>query len=459
MMTRFEEPGVLVKKRPFPSPWREILGWPAGILRTRLADVMLTFLAMVLASVLGLRGAQAQAVFTENFDQPSSPEGYVLFGGDPLYTAAILSVSARGGTAAGNAASNALIVQSFASIPNDQGGLGFFLFNNTSCSAGASFDLEVWRTQTPVQVDQNRCYVFSFFLTNRNGVPVARIRPSINGIVVGPDVSANGNWEDGSGESWQQFSFTWNSGAATSAILSLFNLEGACARNDFGIDTITLTPLDSLVTITGPADSCANPAHYSVNAIPGFTYDWTITGGTPASATGDFVDVTWTSPTGTVSVTATNALLACESSASLVRCCGGRLSGTKFADLDANGVQNGIGEVGLPGWTIQLDPPNGPTTTTDVNGHYSFTLTSPGPHMVAEVQQPGWSITAPPAGIHTVQASLCDSVVGLDFGNCSGPNCCGSKANHLLNGSLERASIPTTPRSGPRPRPRSRAGP
>ncbi len=59
-------------------------------------------------------------------------------------------------------------------------------------------------------------------------------------------------------------------------------------------------------TITGPQVACVSPAHYSVVAMPGVTYTWAVSGGTPASGTGPSIDVTWNAATGgTVTVTAT----------------------------------------------------------------------------------------------------------------------------------------------------------
>ena len=61
-------------------------------------------------------------------------------------------------------------------------------------------------------------------------------------------------------------------------------------------------------TINGPSNTCDGGGTYSVNAEAGTTYTWTILNGTPSSATGTSVSVTWNTPNnGIVHVTATNA--------------------------------------------------------------------------------------------------------------------------------------------------------
>ena len=85
------------------------------------------------------------------------------------------------------------------------------------------------------------------------------------------------------------------------------------------------------------------------------------------------------------------------------------IQGSKFDDLNGDG-QWEAGEPVLVGWTIQLDTmANGQlsstpleTTTTNANGQYQFTNLGPLPagtsHVVAEVQPPGWTQTAPASG-------------------------------------------------------------
>jgi SdrD B-like domain len=79
--------------------------------------------------------------------------------------------------------------------------------------------------------------------------------------------------------------------------------------------------------------------------------------------------------------------------------------GTKFHDLNANGVRD-TGEPGLSGWTINLYQDTAPlgsyngeavsaSDVTDANGAYSFDNLFSGNYIVCEVQQSGWQQSAP----------------------------------------------------------------
>jgi hypothetical protein len=94
------------------------------------------------------------------------------------------------------------------------------------------------------------------------------------------------------------------------------------------------------------------------------------------------------------------------------------LSGTKWNDADGNGVR-GVGELGLPGWTIRLV--GGPravqsATVTAADGSYIFADLEPGTYTLSEVSQAGWVQTAPAGGSHVVVMTTA-SAGGLDFGN------------------------------------------
>ena len=116
----------------------------------------------------------------------------------------------------------------------------------------------------------------------------------------------------------------------------------------------------------------------------------------------------------------------------------GAIHGTKFNDLNGNGIRD-AGEPGLAGWTVGLfdpgtglpamnpitnqpysvvtmaDDPN--TPLTDETGMYVIRDVMPGTYNVAETQQTGWIQTAPAAGVHTVTISSGGLVTGADFGN------------------------------------------
>ncbi len=94
------------------------------------------------------------------------------------------------------------------------------------------------------------------------------------------------------------------------------------------------------------------------------------------------------------------------------------VSGTKFEDLNQNG-QRDAEEKGLEGWTVNLEKDGVAvnTTTTDVNGQYSFDNLEPGDYVLAEVQQDGWTVTMPSAGSYQISLQPGQDLAGQDFGN------------------------------------------
>ncbi|MDQ3933482.1 MAG: chitobiase/beta-hexosaminidase C-terminal domain-containing protein [Actinomycetota bacterium] len=80
----------------------------------------------------------------------------------------------------------------------------------------------------------------------------------------------------------------------------------------------------------------------------------------------------------------------------------GRVSGTKYEDLNADGDRDG-GEPGLPGWTVYVDyNGNGsldtgePSDDTDASGAYAIEdVRAPGTYRIREVAQAGWTCSQP----------------------------------------------------------------
>jgi gliding motility-associated-like protein len=134
-----------------------------------------------------------------------------------------------------NAGANCLSSPFIATVTNDVSptGAGYYLFHGTA-RTGSSLG-EVWGTPTPVQVQPNTNYSFSFYLANVYDTNVAQIQAFINGVSLGPSVSAV------SLRSWERFTFCWNSGSATTADLSLRNNMEEASGNDFTLDDIALT--------------------------------------------------------------------------------------------------------------------------------------------------------------------------------------------------------------------------
>jgi hypothetical protein len=95
----------------------------------------------------------------------------------------------------------------------------------------------------------------------------------------------------------------------------------------------------------------------------------------------------------------------------------GFICGTKFHDLNGNGVRD-PGEPGLPGWTIELvDPATNTvlqTVVTGPDGRYCFLGLQLGDYIVREVLQPGWVNTTPIAQRRNLPR---DCGKQVDFGN------------------------------------------
>ncbi|MHC4748027.1 MAG: GLUG motif-containing protein, partial [Planctomycetota bacterium] len=102
----------------------------------------------------------------------------------------------------------------------------------------------------------------------------------------------------------------------------------------------------------------------------------------------------------------------------------GEIHGTKFHDLNGNGVRNG-GEPGLEDWEIYIDVnDNGehdtgePNTMTDSNGYYELVELAADTYTVAEVLQVDWDQTYPGGdGTHTVIVGEDEIVGDVNFGN------------------------------------------
>jgi protocatechuate 3,4-dioxygenase beta subunit len=111
--------------------------------------------------------------------------------------------------------------------------------------------------------------------------------------------------------------------------------------------------------------------------------------------------------------------------------------GVKYNDINGNGANNG--EPGLSGWTIKLMNLSTSvelTTTTNVNGGYSFTNLDPGSYTLSEVLQSGWTATSPAGGVYTTFALVAGDSKELNFGN---------RNNNLPPTVLTLTANPTSP--------------
>jgi hypothetical protein len=116
----------------------------------------------------------------------------------------------------------------------------------------------------------------------------------------------------------------------------------------------------------------------------------------------------------------------------------GLVEGVKFGDHDGDGVRDS-GEPGLPGFTIYVDydgdgtPDAGePSSVSTSTGDYRIDHVNPGSWSVREVQQAGWTCSAPAGCVHAAQSFAADSPLsGRDFGNYRPGSISGVKFNDL----------------------------
>ena len=108
---------------------------------------------------------------------------------------------------------------------------------NMMVANGASVANTIVWSQT-VNVSPNTDYAFSYWAMRVSNDPApSDLQLYINGTPIG---SVNST---GTICTWQQTADIWNSGAATSAVLSIVNQSTSGSGNDFAIDDISLAPL------------------------------------------------------------------------------------------------------------------------------------------------------------------------------------------------------------------------
>ncbi len=181
--------------------------------------------------------AQTVTLYQQDFQSPLGTNGDIYFNVAAPYNG-ITDGTGTGGSFAGNSLLNGQIILSTTGIASGQGGSGYFLFDNTAGTASDySSGMDVWGTQAGIAVAPNSAYTFSFYLANQNNINNAVIQPIIDGVALASGVTAAGVG------TWQQFSFTWNSGTNTTANLELTDLATNPTGNDFAIDTIALVGL------------------------------------------------------------------------------------------------------------------------------------------------------------------------------------------------------------------------
>lgn len=102
-------------------------------------------------------------------------------------------------------------------------------------NGAAIADQEIW-TQT-VPITPNTDYIFSTWAMSVTPNNPGQLNFSINGSQIGLTFDIAGT-----NCLWQEFFTTWNSGAATSATISIVNQNTEVAGNDFALDDIQFSP-------------------------------------------------------------------------------------------------------------------------------------------------------------------------------------------------------------------------
>ncbi|MFH1118384.1 MAG: PKD-like domain-containing protein, partial [Bacteroidota bacterium] len=112
----------------------------------------------------------------------------------------------------------------------------------------------VW--EQTVTVLPNTDYYFSAWAISLNDVePFAQLRFEVNGTQVGT-TAALGEGINNDNNPWlpdDRFYGTWNSGASTTAVIRIIDLETAAGGNDFGLDDISFGTLDPIPFTFDPA--------------------------------------------------------------------------------------------------------------------------------------------------------------------------------------------------------------
>jgi serine-aspartate repeat-containing protein C/D/E len=100
----------------------------------------------------------------------------------------------------------------------------------------------------------------------------------------------------------------------------------------------------------------------------------------------------------------------------------GSASGTVWNDVNGDGIRDPE-DTGIPGWTVFIDQNTNrildvgePSTTTDVNGVYTFANLTPGTYKIRDITPAGWNPALNADGQNTVTVTAGHNSVS-DFGN------------------------------------------
>ncbi len=175
-------------------------------------------------------------------------------------------------------------------------------------------------------------------------------------------------------------------GVTSNTTLNLTDVSnGTCNQALASTTTVTINTLPS-ASLTGGGVYCPGGAGVAVgldNSTTGINYQLQLNGvndGTPVAGTGSAISFGLKTVTGTYTVIATNTTTTCTAAmtgSAFITICTGSIEGSVWYDTNGDGI-NDVGENGLVGATIRLDPgtPDNAAddiiTTTNATGNYVF---------------------------------------------------------------------------------------
>lgn len=149
--------------------------------------------------------------------------------------------------------------------------VGQFMIANGTAQEG----VEVWcqNVELEPQTDYTIRYWGRDVTNNSNPHPLAVLHVSINGVLVGDSLVAEGGW--------QENVITWNSGDLVNAEICIVNYQSNPGGNDFGLDDISMTACHP-VTLQHAADAGSDLEACGGETIllgspglVGYNYQWT----------------------------------------------------------------------------------------------------------------------------------------------------------------------------------------
>jgi gliding motility-associated-like protein len=152
----------------------------------------------------------------------------------------------------------------------DHTGGGNYMWADASSN---NFNMPIWEETINVQPNTN--YVFSFWMSNVNGdsitCPPGKVQFSINGTTLGSSLTA-----PNPSCLWIQNCVVWNSGSATTAVISILNQNAFFNGNDFGFDDFSFRECStcSVTPQVSPTASICLNASTQLSASGGTSYTW-----------------------------------------------------------------------------------------------------------------------------------------------------------------------------------------